>query len=225
MNYVEDVAKESAQDRKIQIRIASVQDAEKILEIYTPYVEKTAITFEYEVPSVEEFQRRIRNTLAKYPYLLACQGGEVLGYAYTGAFVGRAAYSWAAEVSIYLKEDKRGMGIGRKLYTALEAISSAQRILNLNACIGYPETEDAYLTKNSVRFHTHMGYAMVGEFHKCGYKFGNWYNMVWMEKEIGIHADHPAPVIAFPNLGGEIVNKCTALDVDTMCGSFHSSVQ
>lgn len=78
----------------------------------------------------------------------------------------------------------------------------AQHILNLNACIGYPETEDEYLTKDSVRFHTHMGYSMVGEFHKCGYKFGRWYNMVWMEKLIGEHADQPEPVIAFPRLSG-----------------------
>ncbi|MDE5908647.1 MAG: GNAT family N-acetyltransferase [Lachnospiraceae bacterium] len=217
-------AEDRTQAKEIQIRTARVQDAEKLLEIYTPYVEKTAITFEYEVPDVKEFTRRIKNTLERYPYLIACQEGEVFGYAYTGPFVGRAAYGWAAEVSIYLKEDKRGKGIGRKLYGAVEAISKAQHILNLNACIGYPEAEDAYLTKNSVQFHAHMGYSMVGEFHKCGYKFGNWYNMVWMEKEIGAHDAHPAPVIAFPDLDAEIVKKCTVLDSYSLPGSFLPSV-
>ncbi len=183
----------------VQIRVASVDDAKEILEIYAPYVEKTAVTFEYEVPSQEEFKARMNDTLQKYPYIVAEKQGEILGYAYSGAFVGRAAYHWSAEVSIYLKQNKRKMGYGRKLYHALEAISTAQNILNLNACIGYPEVEDGYLTADSV-FHTHVGYHMVGEFHKCGYKFGRWYNMVWMEKWIGVHAAVPAPFIPFPDL-------------------------
>lgn len=85
-------------------------------------------------------------------------------------------------------------------YTALGTVSRAQNILSLNACIGYPEKEDDYLALNSVRFHEHMGYSMAGKFHNCGYKFGNWYHMVWMEKQIGEHSSHPAPVIPFSEL-------------------------
>lgn len=128
----------------IFIRVATIDDAKELLEIYVPYVKKTAITFEYEVPSLEEFKTRMKNTLKKYPYIVAEKNGEILGYAYTGAFVGRAAYDWAVEMTIYLKESKRKMGLGRKLYNALEDISKAQNILNLNACIGYPETEDEF---------------------------------------------------------------------------------
>lgn len=182
------------------IRAASPGDAEKLLEIYRPYVEKTAITFEYEVPSVEEFQGRIVRTLRRYPYLVAEAGGQILGYAYTGPFVGRAAYDWAAEVSIYLREDCRGMGLGKRLYAAIEEISRAQHITNLNACIGTVEAEDQYLTNNSAQFHGHMGYRMVGEFQKCGYKFGRWYNMVWMEKIIGEHLPRPEAVVPFPEV-------------------------
>lgn len=184
----------------IQIRIASADDAKALLEIYTPYVEKTAITFEYDIPTLQEFENRINRTLKNYPYLVAEQNGELLGYAYTGPFVGRAAYGWSAEVSIYLKETKRKMGIGRRLYDALEQISKAQNILNLNACIGYTETEDEHLTNNSMEFHAHMGYTLVGRFHNSGYKFGRWYDMIWMEKLIGEHSDNPLPVIAFPAL-------------------------
>ncbi|MCI9335767.1 MAG: GNAT family N-acetyltransferase [Lachnospiraceae bacterium] len=143
---------------------------------------------------------RICNTLKKYPYLLACRDGEILGYAYTGPFVGRAAYGWAAETTIYLKEGHKRQGMGKTLYTALETVSRAQNILSLNACIGYPEKEDDYVTLNSVRFHEHMGYSMAGKFHNCGYKFGNWYHMVWMEKQIREHSSHPAPVIPFSEL-------------------------
>lgn len=169
----------------IVIRSASVNDAEALLKIYAYYVENTAITFEYEVPTVEEFQQRIANTLKKYPYLVAEKEGTILGYAYAGVFKDRAAYDWSAEVTIYLSHNATKCGIGRKLYEALETEMKKRGFLNLYACIGYPVEEDEYLTKNSAQFHAHLGYQTVGEFHKCGYKFGRWYNMIWMEKLIG----------------------------------------
>ncbi len=192
-------------DSNVRIRVATIKDAKEILEIYAPYVKKTAISFEYDVPSLEEFAGRIEKTLKKYPYIVAEKNGEILGYAYTGAFVGRAAYDWAVEVTIYLKENKRKMGLGKKLYNAIEEICKAQNIINLNACIGCPEIEDEYLTQNSIQFHAHMGYQMVGTFHKCGYKFGRWYNMVWMEKIIGAHNPDPAPLVRFSDLGAEVL--------------------
>lgn len=191
----------------ISIEVAAPENARELLEIYAPYVEKTAISFEYDVPTVTEFAERIKNTLQKYPYLMATKQGEILGYACTHPFVGRAAYDWSAEVTIYLREEQKGMGIGRKLYQTLEEISRLQNILNLNACIGYPDVEDKYLTKNSVEFHTHMGYRMVGTFHNSGYKFGRWYHMVWMEKIIGVHDSGVSPVICFPELEREKLEK------------------
>lgn len=191
----------------LSIRIASPDDAEEIRNIYAPYVRETAITFEYNVPSVKEFRGRMQKTLEKYPYLVAEKGGKILGYAYTGTFVGRAAYDWSAETSIYVKTDNRKTGVGKRLYSALENISAMQNILNLNACIGYPEIEDEYLTRNSVQFHEHLGYQLVGEFHKSGYKFGRWYNMVWMEKMIGTHDLNPSPVIPFPDLTSKALHE------------------
>ena len=185
---------------EINIRVATVEDAQQILQIYAPYIEKTAITFEYEVPVLEEFRGRIQHTLKKYPYLVAEEAGEILGYAYTGPFKERAAYDWAVETTIYVKEDKKQRGIGKLLYQALEEISKAQNILNMNACIAYPENEDEHLTKNSVQFHEHLGYQMVGTFHQCGYKFETWYHMVWMEKFIGEHRENQPDIIPFPEL-------------------------
>ena len=184
----------------VRIRTATVEDAEAILAIYAPYVTDTAITFEYEVPGIEEFQERIRHTLKRYPYLAAEKDGVIIGYAYAGPFKERAAYDWAVETTIYVDISRKKMGIGKKLYAALEQSLAQQNILNLNACIGYPEQEDEYLTKNSVEFHKHLGYRLVGEFYQCGYKFGRWYNMVWMEKQIGKHTDDPRPVIPFEEL-------------------------
>ena len=153
----------------MQIRRATENDAEALLKIYAPYVEHTAITFEYEVPSVEEFRSRIRHTLEKYPYLV--------------------------------DELRKHKGIGGKLHDALEQALKTQGILNMNACIAWPDgEEDETLTKNSGEFHAHLGYRMVGEFQKCGYKFHRWYNMVWMEKIIGEHADEQPSPIPFSQL-------------------------
>ncbi|MCR5767651.1 MAG: GNAT family N-acetyltransferase [Lachnospiraceae bacterium] len=164
------------------IRSATLEDAERLLSIYAYYVENTAISFEYDVPSPEEFRERIAHTLEKYPYLVLEDEGEIKGYSYAGVFKGRAAYDHCCEVTIYVDRNSKGRGYGRVLYEALEDALRKRGMINLYACIGDPITEDEYLTKNSEYFHRHMGYTRVGEFHRCGYKFGRWYNMIWMEK-------------------------------------------
>ena len=169
------------------IRAATREDAGSLLKIYSYYVENTAISFEYVAPSLDEFSKRISSTLEKYPYIVLEDDGLIRGYAYAGAFHSRAAYAHCCEVTIYLDHDSKGNGYGKALYEALEKALKKLGIINLYACIADPEVEDEYLTKNSECFHQHMGYAKVGEFHKCGYKFGRWYNMIWMEKMIGEH--------------------------------------
>lgn len=178
----------------ITVGNAELKDAERLLEIYDYYVKNTAITFEYTTPTIEEFRGRMEKTMQKYPYLVAVKDEKIAGYAYAGAFVGRAAYDWSCETSIYLDKNARRCGIGKTLYAALEKELKKMGILNMYACIGYPDNEDEYLTKNSADFHSHIGFTQVGEFHKCGYKFGRWYNMIWMEKIIGEHKEKQAPV-------------------------------
>ena len=166
------------------IRSATTEDAARLLEIYAYYVTDTAVSFEYDVPSLEEFKSRIAETMRHYPYLVVEEDGVVQGYALAKPFVGRAAYRFACETTIYLDRAAKGRGYGRALYEALEKALRAQGIRNMYACIGDPITEDAYLTRNSEQFHRHMGFVKVGEFHRCGYKFDRWYNMIWMEKII-----------------------------------------
>jgi L-amino acid N-acyltransferase YncA len=191
--------------RDLTFRTAELADTGRLLEIYAPYVRDTAITFEYEVPSLEEFTERIRHTLERYPYIVAEQDGKILGYAYVGPFHERAAYDWAVETSIYVDRNVRHSGVGRGLYDVLEKVLRAMHILNLNACIAYPREADEHLTKNSAEFHAHLGYRLVGEFHECGYKFGRWYDMIWMEKLIGEHTAHPEAVEAFPDVREKLV--------------------
>ena len=187
----------------VQLRVATPEDAAALAEIYAPYVRETAITFEYAVPSAAEFAGRIAHTLEKFPYLVAENDGEIVGYAYAGAFHSRAAYQWCAEMSVYVKRDVRRMGVGRKLYDAMETILCMQRLTNVEACIAVPSAPDAHLTMDSVRFHKKMGYRMVGAFHQCGYKFDTWYDMVWMEKHIGEHVRHQPPILNWEEIREE----------------------
>lgn len=178
----------------IKIEFAKVEDAREILALYDYYIQNTAITFEIETPSLSEFENRIRNIQKRYPYLIAREGNRIAGYAYGNVFKARAAYDWACEVTIYVDPYQKKQGIGKKLYSALESILQKQGILNLYACIAAPVKEDAYLTFNSVEFHSHCGYEPVGTFHQCGYKFDTWYDMVWMEKMIGEHTVPSRPL-------------------------------
>ena len=173
----------------ISIRSANPEDAKELLKIYAYYVTDTAISFETEVTSEEEFKLRIEEVLKSYPFIVACKNDEILGYAYLHSFVGRKAYELSAETTIYLNPDKKKMGIGKKLYSVLEDIAKAQNITNLYSCIGYVDREDEYLNNNSAQFHEHIGFRMVGKFENCGHKFGRWYHMVWMEKIIGKHEE------------------------------------
>lgn len=177
----------------MKIRVAELEDAKKIVEIYRFYVETTDITFEYDVPTVEEFTERMRKTLAKYPYIVAEEGNDILGYAYAGAFKSRKAYDWSVETSIYVKAGGDGHGVGTLLYNELERFLKMQNIINMNACITYPN-------EKSESFHKKFGYKTVAHFTKCGYKFGKWKDMIWMEKFIGEHKDKPEEIIPFSKI-------------------------
>ncbi|WP_196000131.1 GNAT family N-acetyltransferase [Clostridium sp. 1001271B_151109_B4] len=177
----------------MNIRIAKAEDAKELLEIYKYYVENTTITFEYETPTVKEFENRIKNTLVRYPYLVAEDNNKICGYAYANAFKGRRAYDWSVETSIYIQNDNSRSGIGTLLYNELERYLKLQNIININACITYPN-------KQSENFHKKFGYKTVAHFNKCGYKFGQWKDVVWMEKFIGDHVDNPANLIPFSKL-------------------------
>ena len=176
------------------IRPARLTDAAALLSIYAPYVANTAVTFEYTVPTEAEFARRIQETMRKYPYLALETQDGLMGYAYAGAFKGRAAYDWAVETTIYLNPAAQGKGYGRALYSALEEELKRRHFLNAYACISWIEKEDERLTHASPLFHEKMGYFLCGTFRKCGYKFGRWYDMIWMEKMLGEHTGNPQPI-------------------------------
>lgn len=178
------------------IRSARLSDAPALLAIYAPYVEHSAVTFEYEVPTLADFSERIRKVQARFPWLVAeAEDGTLLGYAYASAFHPRPAYGWSVETSLYIAEQHRRNGLGRLLSEALEVALRRQNILNLYACIASTEVEDEFLTNASIAFHAALGYRLIGTFRLCGYKFNRWYDMVWMEKHLGPHTTPPATVL------------------------------
>lgn len=185
----------------MEIRYATTADAEELLSIYAPYVENTAISFEYTPPSVEEFRSRIEKTLENYPYLVAVEDGKILGYAYASVFHGREAYRHSVETSLYVAASAHRKKLGTKLYAALEEILRRQNVINVYACITETEDpKDPYLNDRSIRFHEAVGYRLVGRHALSGYKFNRWYSVIWMEKLIAERPMYPEPFVPFATL-------------------------
>ena len=161
----------------MSVRSATMQDVPRILEIYGYYVENTAISFEYTVPTLGEFTERFLGITERFPWLVWEEDGKVLGYAYGSLPFERAAYQWCAEASIYLCPEACGKGIGKKLYVDLEQILREQ---------GYRKVYAIITTANesSIAFHRTVGYRHTATMPDCGYKFGTWHGTVWMEKEL-----------------------------------------
>ena len=173
---------------KINIRMADKNDASEILDIYSYYVINTPFTFEYTVPSILEFEKRIENVLEKYPYIVAEKNGKIVGYTYASPFKARSAYDWSVETSIYVGNDFKRLGIGRLLYESLERILKKQNVINLVACITYPNSK-------SISFHEHFGYVESARVKNIGYKFGKWHDVVWLQKSISEHFAEPKKII------------------------------
>ena len=169
---------------ELKIREATLDDAERLLEIYAPYITETAVSFEYEVPSVDDFKERIKNIKEKYPYLVCEKDDLVVGYVYASAYSEREAYDWTVGTSIYVDKKYRRMGVGSLLYRHLEDSLKKMGIENLLAGVAYCEREDEYLTKDSYKFHLREGYVMAGDLKDVGKKFDRHYDLLWMQKKI-----------------------------------------
>ena len=179
------------------LRLATPADSAALLAIYGPYVRDTAISFETEIPTVEEFAKRIADIAARYPYLVYQVGDEVAGYAYAGQHRSRAAYAWDVDVSIYVAPAYQGTGVAQKLYDCLFA---------LLARLGYVNVYAAYTSDNgrSGRFHQKCGFGLIGTHHKTGYKFGRWYDVTWLEKSLPNNGDgydsNPPAIVSIQDL-------------------------
>lgn len=188
---------------KYMLRLAKPDDAEKLLEIYAPFVISndralSDVSFEYEVPSIEEFTERIKNISADYPYIVCEHEGRLLGYVYAHPYIQRAAYQWGAEVTIYLAPEGQRRGLGKVMYAALEALLRLQGIVVTYACI-------TASNEHSVKMHEACGYKIIGTFNNTGFKHGHWLDMVWMEKVIAEYPEQPELIRKIGELQPEAV--------------------
>ncbi len=189
----------------VKIRFADAKkDAAALLHIYAPYIEKTAITFETAVPSVQEYESRIRTIAAQFPYLVLEIDGEIAGYAYAHRQAERAAFDWNAELSIYLIEGFSGRGIGRPLYRLLEELLEMQGYVNLFGVI----TGDNAV---SIAMHEKMGYRQIAVHERTGWKFGRWHDTVWMHRRACDGA--PRGIVSVQALDAQAVKQMIAQTV------------
>lgn len=161
----------------MKLRLANINDAQDILNIYKPYVKNTTITFEYDVPSLDEFKNRISTISENFPYIVCEIDDAIVGYAYASKYRGRAAFNWTVELSIYVNENYHNHKVSHKLYSSLLDILKIQGVYNAYACITIPN-------EKSKKFHDKFGFNLVGTFTNSGYKSGKWIDVIWMEKNL-----------------------------------------
>ena len=166
----------------ICVRAAMPQDAEQLLEIYTPFVisedcSVSNVSFELTAPSLAEFRQRIVDISSKYPYLVGEKNGQILGYVYCHPYRERLAYQWSVEVTIYLAPAGQGKGLGRLLYETMEKLLCLQGVTMAYSCITVGND-------HSIKMHEAVGYRLIGTFTNSGYKNGQWLDTVWLEKQL-----------------------------------------
>ena len=172
-----------------QIRLATEADAEKMLEIYSPVVRDTVISFEEEAPSIDDFRRRIRSVLQIMPWLVCQIGNDVAGYAYSTPFRTRAGYRWTAELTVYVHPAYHRRGVGRALYSSLLRCLALQGYRTAIAIIALPNPASEGL-------HEAMGFRRTGVLENIGYKHGRWvHDAVW---QMDIQSPYPAMVEPVP---------------------------
>ncbi len=177
------------------IRLARPEDAVAVRDIYAPAITTTSISFEIEVPSIEEMGARIADTLPAHPWLIASEGTGTLGYAYAHPFAVRAAYRWSVETSVYVAGGARRRGVGRSLYRALFGVLALQGYRQAFAGITLPNP-------GSMALHEGFGFAPVGTYRRVGWKLGAWHDVGWWSRPVADERDGqpdaPVPVDRLP---------------------------
>ena len=182
----------------INIRLVHEADSTRILEIYRPYVEQTAISFEYEVPTQAEFTERVRNVAREYPYLVYTIDENIVAYAYAHKHMERAAYQWNATLSVYVDSGYQRQGIGKQLYACLIEILKLQNIRNVYGIVKTPNP-------NSEKLHESFGFRRIGIYRQTGFKHGVWHDVTWFEKSIGDHETNPQAFIPIRDIDPQAI--------------------
>lgn len=181
------------------LRFVTPQDCPALLDIYAQYID-TGVTFEYDLPTREEFTARISGICRDYPYLVCQEGDRVLGYAYAHRVWERAAYQWNAELSIYLSSRAAGRGLGTALYLTLMDLLRLQGVKTVCGIVTRPNPASEGL-------HRALGFRLTGVREKAGYKNGTWHDVMWLEKPLGTYGPQPSPVLPVGQLPRDAVER------------------
>lgn len=175
------------------IRLAKPSDSEAILDIYTPYIRDTSITFETEIPSITDFSNRIQSYLKNWPWLVYEKDNKIAGYTYASQYRERVAYQWSVECSVYIHDDYHRRGIANALYKKLFSILKAQGFTTVYAVINLPNDQ-------SVAFHEKLGFTYFATYEKVGYKLGRWKNVGWWQLQLNEYLPEPFAPLKFSDL-------------------------
>lgn len=178
------------------LRAAATGDAAAVAEIYGAAVTDGAASFELTAPSPEEMARRIRETGSTYPWLVAERGGQLYGYAYATRHRDRAAYRWSADVTVYVRREAHGRGVGRRLYGALLPILRLHGYVTACAGIALPNPA-------SVALHEAFGFTPVGVYRSVGYKHGSWRDVGWWQLTLREPPATPDPPVSFAAIASD----------------------
>jgi phosphinothricin acetyltransferase len=181
-----------------QVRLATTNDAQQIIAIYSPSILNTSISFETEVPSTEEMQKRIETILQKYPWIICEVDGTIAGYVYASKHREREAYQWSCECTIYMHNNFKGKGIGKELYQLLFEILKLQGFRNVYAGITLPN-------EASVTLHEKCGFTHFATYENIGYKFGAWHSVGWWKLQINEYDLQPPPPLKISELNSEML--------------------
>ena len=195
-------------EEAVCVRAAAPEDAEQLLEIYTPFVisedsSLSNVSFELAAPDVEEFRQRIQDISKQFPYLVGEVNGQILGYVYCHPYRERLAYQWAVEVTIYLAPAGQGKGLGRLLYETMEKLLCLQGVTMAYSCITVGND-------HSIKMHEALGYRLIGTFTNSGYKNGQWLDTVWLEKQLQDCPSEPATIKGWRELAPQAVDSVLA---------------
>lgn len=177
----------------MKIRIAQSSDSAQLLRIYRPFVTDNSVSFETEVPSIRDFQVRMKSYMLNYPWLVCQDNAKIIGYAYASRYRDRIAYQWSCECSVYIDRNFQRKGIAGTLYSTLFDILSFQGFVNVYAVITHPNPA-------SIKFHKTAGFKLFAIYKKVGYKFGKWHDVHWYSKEVNEHFIKPKAPRAFASI-------------------------
>ena len=186
----------------MKFRFATPEDAPVIAQIYAPFVEGSAVSFEMLPPDAETMAGRIDKLWPGHPWIVAEEDGRVLGYAYGSPYRERKAYQWAVEVTVYLDETARGKGLGRMLYAVLIDLLIRQGFTKAYGVVTLPNPASAAL-------HEAAGFRPFAVYKDIGFKNGAWHDVGWWERDLATGVTPPADPVPLSALGyeagGEII--------------------